>query len=505
MAAPSSKHPRQLHREPVDPRAHPARFRGREISDAILLRDFLRLHYTGIATAAEVAADFLCLALSFALGPLIWAGVSSAAFPPAGAWAELTLAGAALGVLIFERRGLYRMQASLLNVDEMRRLYQSILLLALAACTVSFFAGTAVSPMALLVSTVLALVLVSAERLGFERLHRRMPLRGFDPQRVLIYGAGEVGRQLYQKIGQSPKLGLVALGFYDEDPAMLEAARRRVGEEQGRPRLFLSRKEELLRTVLSGGVDEVFIARPSQSPEALQEIVGFCRKYRIRFRYVPYLFGSFVERVRMTDIGGVPLIAAAEILVPERDNPGKKLFDKGASLFLLVALSPLFLLFVLLIRLTSRGPAFFRQIRVGKNGRPFRIFKFRTMYVDAPAYQVSPRSRWDQRITPVGRFLRRTSLDELPQLINVMRGEMSLVGPRPEMPFIVEKYNDLQRERLRVLPGITGLWQISADRSRPIHDNMAYDLYYIQHRSPLLDAAILLRTLLFAILSMKTC
>jgi lipopolysaccharide/colanic/teichoic acid biosynthesis glycosyltransferase len=120
------------------------------------------------------------------------------------------------------------------------------------------------------------------------------------------------------------------------------------------------------------------------------------------------------------------------------------------------------------------------------------------MYVDAPKYALHPEDAEDARITPVGRFLRRTSLDELPQLINVLRGEMSLVGPRPEMPFIVEQYNAHQRQRLDVIPGITGLWQLSADRAFLIHENIFYDLYYIRHRSFFMDVAVLLHTIAFA-------
>ena len=126
------------------------------------------------------------------------------------------------------------------------------------------------------------------------------------------------------------------------------------------------------------------------------------------------------------------------------------------------------------------------------------MYKFRTMYRDAPQYSYSPGAGEDPRITPVGRFLRRTSLDELPQLVNVLLGHMSLVGPRPEMPFIVEQYTPLQRRRLTVKPGITGLWQLSADRAFLIHENIEYDLYYVRHRSLFMDVAILLHTLVFA-------
>jgi lipopolysaccharide/colanic/teichoic acid biosynthesis glycosyltransferase len=150
------------------------------------------------------------------------------------------------------------------------------------------------------------------------------------------------------------------------------------------------------------------------------------------------------------------------------------------------------------IRMDSPGPALFVQTRVGRNGRPFNMFKFRSMRTDSPQYQESPTASSDDRITRAGRFLRRTSLDEIPQLFNVLFGDMSLVGPRPEMPFIVECYTELHRQRLQVVPGITGLWQLSADRHFQIHENLQYDLYYIQNRNFVMDLAILIHTAFFA-------
>ena len=152
----------------------------------------------------------------------------------------------------------------------------------------------------------------------------------------------------------------------------------------------------------------------------------------------------------------------------------------------------------LAIKTDSKGPVFFRQKRVGIDGKLFDIFKFRSMTTETDPYSINPTDQSDTRITKVGRFLRKTSMDELPQFINVLKGDMSLVGPRPEMPFIVEQYNEIQKERLNVLPGITGLWQLSGDRARAIHENMDYDLYYIRNKSFFLDIAILIETLIFA-------
>jgi lipopolysaccharide/colanic/teichoic acid biosynthesis glycosyltransferase len=169
--------------------------------------------------------------------------------------------------------------------------------------------------------------------------------------------------------------------------------------------------------------------------------------------------------------------------------------DVIGSLLLLVMLFPLFVLIAVLIKMDSPGPVFFRHYRVGKDGNHFVLCKFRSMRTDVPAYEASPRSVVDGRLTRIGRLIRRLSLDEMPQLINVLKGEMSLVGPRPEMPFIVARYLPVEWERLIVRPGITGLWQISPARAFPIHENLQYDLHYIRNQNFFLDFAILLRTI----------
>jgi lipopolysaccharide/colanic/teichoic acid biosynthesis glycosyltransferase len=188
-----------------------------------------------------------------------------------------------------------------------------------------------------------------------------------------------------------------------------------------------------------------------------------------------------------------PSLAIPELQVSQEPLL-KRGMDVAGSCLLLVILAPFFALVAMMVKLDSTGPAIFRQKRIGKDGEPFELWKFRSMRADAPPYERSPVSTSDPRLTPIGRVLRRLSVDELPQLINVLKGEMSLVGPRPEMPFIVEKYGALERLRLKVKPGITGLWQISPARAMPIHENVEYDLFYIEHRSVLMDCSILLRT-----------
>jgi len=175
----------------------------------------------------------------------------------------------------------------------------------------------------------------------------------------------------------------------------------------------------------------------------------------------------------------------------------KTLLDRSLALFIIVLTLPLWLFISLLIKLTSPGPVFFLQERVGYKGRIFKMIKFRSMYNSSKKFAGAPHSPQDERITSMGRWLRRTSMDELPQLINVFLGEMSLVGPRPEMPFIVESYEPWQRKRLDVMPGITGLWQIQGrTKEAPIHAHLEFDFYYILNQSLLTDLKILGQTML---------
>lgn len=203
------------------------------------------------------------------------------------------------------------------------------------------------------------------------------------------------------------------------------------------------------------------------------------------------------QRRRSIDVDG-RLTSTVELVSPWHYAFAKRAADLVLSSLLLVLLTPVLLLIALLIRLDSPGPALFVQKRVGRNGQLFDMFKFRSMYADAPRYDFSPTHSSDPRITRLGNFLRKNSLDELPQLMNVFLGNMSLVGPRPEMPFIVQRYKFHHRQRLQVTPGITGLWQLSADRAFPIHENIHHDLYYIRHRNFFMDLAILVRTVFFA-------
>jgi len=219
---------------------------------------------------------------------------------------------------------------------------------------------------------------------------------------------------------------------------------------------------------------------------------------------MPHIQPLFTKQVELNFINGIPLLSFREIPQQLIRDTLKRCFDIIVSSLILLLTAPLWLAIAILIKLDSDGPVLFRQERIGKNGVPFFIYKFRTMFTNAPIFHSSPSASNDARITKAGRWLRKTSLDELPQFLNVLEGSMSLVGPRPEMGFIVNGYNELCRQRLRVKPGITGIWQISTDRTREIHEDISYDLFYVANRSLFLDVLILLRTIP-ALFFMKTC
>ncbi len=173
---------------------------------------------------------------------------------------------------------------------------------------------------------------------------------------------------------------------------------------------------------------------------------------------------------------------------------GKYLLDFVAAFLLILIFSPLMILIAILIKLSSRGPIFFSHKRVGFKNKLFVILKFRSLHIDTPSYSEKPDSNEDVRITSIGKWIRKTSLDELPQLFNVLKGDMSLVGPRPEMPFLAEKYEDWENQRHLVRPGMTGLWQLSPHRRGAIRDGISVDLEYIENLSLWNDFKILLRT-----------
>jgi len=331
----------------------------------------------------------------------------------------------------------------------------------------------------------------------FNKIQHWLHSQGIGAKRVIIYGAGEAGRLIARRLSEFPAFGMYVVGFIDDNPDLTGTS------------IIFNRAKRLSLNVIGTGdnlkqyitkyaADEVIVAMPSGTTEKIVGIMNYCAENNIRYRFVPNVYELSIQRTVTRNIAGIPMISVRSTSRQYIFLFLKRIFDFVISFILLIVFSPILLLISLMIRLDSKGNPIFVQTRIGLKGKPFSILKFRTLKSDTNKYEVNPISGNDNRITKVGKWLRKTSLDELPQLINVFLGSMSLVGPRPEMPFIVETYTKLQRERLRVKPGITGLWQLSADRSIAIHENMDYDLYYVHEQSFLLDIVILAQTFIFA-------
>ena len=344
---------------------------------------------------------------------------------------------------------------------------------------------------------------------GAQILVRR---RGVNLIPTLIVGRGTEASQCIREMRARPELGYRVIGLVENGPF-----------DSGAPSYFegvpvIGDLKSLPDLIRESGANEVIISDPSVPGEALFEVmIQTGRRRGVEFRIAPTLLNCLPSKTEIDQVGSLPMVTLFRSPLSSAARIVKRSADLIIASLALLILAPLWLLIALLIKLDSRGAVFYKQERVGMDGRVFLFYKFRTMHAgvdDAehrefqrkyikgqpdsnqgdskrPAYKL----RADQRVTRLGRVLRRTSLDELPQLFNVLRDDMSIVGPRPPIPYEVESYELWHRKRLDMKPGITGLWQVSG-RNRLAFDEMVrMDLYYIENWSLLLDVKIILQTL----------
>ena len=322
--------------------------------------------------------------------------------------------------------------------------------------------------------------------------------RQLSPRRILIIGAGNVGRAVARKIQEQAWTGLRLVGYVDDDPEKREKM------FEGAP--VLGKLNQTLAIVDSRKIDHVVFALPLRAHEALRDTILHLYERPVRVFLVPDVLDLAFFRVTMEDWDGIPVMGLKEPVIDGVDRVIKRIFDLVVASVSLLLLWPVMLVIAIAIKLDSPGPVILKQERVGENGQIFKVYKFRSMVQDADKLldkviirtedgTIIHKRKDDPRVTRVGRFIRRTSLDELPQLFNVLKGDMSMVGPRPELPFIVQNYETWQHKRFAVPPGITGWWQISGRSDKPMHLHTEDDLYYISHYSPLLDLQILIKTI----------
>ena len=404
-----------------------------------------------------------------------------------------------LAIGIFRFEGLYTPPRGRSFSDELYTLLNGTTTAILLVMAIAFFLRPLVFSRAMYVyAALLSVIFLSLARVVQRSALARLRQRGVGVDRVLIVGAGEVGRTLMRNIVAKPDLAYQVVGFVDDDP---EKGQTDIGHFKA-----FGATAQLSKLLKEQAVNEVIVTLPWTARDKIVRIMNLSQRYNVTAKIVPDLFQLSLSRVAIDDVGGIPLIAIREPQMGFVDSVVKRLMDLVFGfVFLLIAAIPMFII-AILIRLDSPGPIIFTQKRIGRYGHEFVTYKFRSMRQGAEEERVALNGlneargplfkiRNDPRLTRVGRLIRRMSMDELPQLLNVFRGEMSIVGPRPPTPEEVEQYHEWHKRRLEVYPGITGLSQVSGRSDLTFDETAMLDIYYIENWSPWIDLGIMFKTI----------
>ncbi|HEV7529989.1 MAG TPA: exopolysaccharide biosynthesis polyprenyl glycosylphosphotransferase [Solirubrobacteraceae bacterium] len=412
-------------------------------------------------------------------------------------------------MLLFYLRGLYRTRLRALVLDGVVPVISAVSVAAMTVAVLGLFLNGHAPPQGVTVRAWLfGLVAVGVGRISLSFAQRWARARRLVGKPVLIMGAGVVGAQVARRLESHPEYGLAPIGFLDEDP-------RSIAEVGGRDLPVLGTVEDLDETVAATGVRRLIVAFSSVADERVSRLIQRCQELGIEVSVVPRMFDTINNRVGYDTVGGLPLMSFTTVDPRGLQFAIKHALDRVLAFVLLLVLAPLILASALAVRLSSSGPVLFRQRRVGRDGKAFDLYKFRSMRIEPGRSDLDEDDsgplefllggdtapggvEGSDRRTPVGRFLRRCSIDELPQLLNVLRGEMSLIGPRPERPEFVELFKqDIVRygDRHRVKSGITGWAQVHGLRGQTsLAERVEWDNYYIANWSLGLDVKILALT-----------
>ena len=404
-------------------------------------------------------------------------------------------------LLLFAYRvdGAYDIRRDSSLVEEAYRITAGTATAIIIMVAIAFFTRPQLNSRLIYVYTgILIPVFLIVSRIVFRAWLWRLRRRGIGVDRLLIVGAGEVGRMVMRSVVAQPELGYEIIGFLDDDPGKSNTA---LGRLRG-----LGTLDSLQDVLKSTPIDEVIVALPWHAHRKIVQVVQEVQQANVRPRIVPDLFALMLGRVQLDQINGIPLIGMQPVAITGFNLAVKRLLDVLVSILALTLAAPFWLLIPIAIKLDSPGPVLFNQVRIGRAGRPFVVHKFRSMVADAEEQKDSLRSlneadgplfkiKEDPRTTRVGRLIRRTSLDELPQFLNVLKGDMSLVGPRPALPEEVAQYEEWHKRRLEASPGITGLWQVSGRSLVGFEEMVLLDTFYCENWSFGLDLKILFKTI----------
>ena len=449
-------------------------------------------------------AGFSWLRFLVDLGMSVIAVIAAVAGAEAAGVAQEGVAGLyflpVLVVLSMWARGLYKRSVQVVILDRIVPVVGAISVACMMVIAFEMFAEPEARPGPMIARAwFFTLLFVGTGRVSLALAQRQARARGYVGRPTLIVGAGHVGAQVARRIEDHPEYGLRPVGYLDADPiAAIDSTDRRVP--------VLGTPLELRRIAEEVGAEHVILAFSSAPDRGLIPLIGECEQLGLEVSLVPRLFESINDRVALERLGGLPLLGLRSVDPKGWQFSVKYGLDRVAAFLGLLVCAPLLIGLAIAVRVSSPGPIFFRQRRVGRDGRPFDVLKFRSMRIELPQVEgFRPASgsapggvEGIDRRTPVGRFLRRSSLDELPQLFNVLCGDMSMIGPRPERPEFVELFRqDLDRyaDRHRVKSGITGWAQVHGLRGQTsLADRVEWDNFYIENWSLWLDFKVLLLT-----------
>lgn len=446
----------------------------------------------------KLAADVVTLTLAFAAAWFTrFTTFQWESLPPIEETLETLGLSLLIFPLVFRASNLYTTNRSRSHISEVFEVFKATAMSTLLLVGVSYFIRERYSRLTVVLFAGYAFVGVSAVRLAFRAIFNELRRRGVNVKTILVVGAGDLGRRVVETIQSHKELGFKVTGLLTRRP---EKVGTRVLDVP-----VLGLFGELERALDQAPVDQVILALPLEEQPQMRELMEVLAQRTVDVKVVPDLFSYVTLRGGLEEFGGLPIISLQGDPMEGWNRVAKRAFDMLVSSLAMLVLAPVMLVLAAAVKLTSRGPIFYSQERMGIDGQLFHMFKFRTMRADAEKEGARFATEGDPRRTPIGAFLRKTSLDELPQFWNVFVGDMSLVGPRPERPVFIQEFKkQIPRYHLRhmVKSGITGWAQVNGLRGNTsIKDRIDYDLYYIENWSLLFDLKILLRTALGGFLS----
>lgn len=452
------------------------------------------LFFTFLLIPVDAAMILAAFVLSYKLR-FYFEFVPATYFEPFGTYLQFIIILLPVWIGVFALSGLYSISDRKSALGEFGKIFVAVsATLAIIMAGIFLFRISFFSRLVIAFSWAFAIITVTFGRFLIRYLQRYLYKKGIGVHRVIVLGHNSSTKPIIEEIKQNKKLGYRIIKIIDRDGL-----------------------DKLETIVQNNPCDEIIIADSTLPESQASKVVEFCRSHNLGFKMTPNLFLVRSSHVDIQQLAGVPILEFKRSPLDGWGRIIKRVFDVLGSMILIIITSPLMLIAAIAVKLTSKGQVVFKQERVGFASEKFSFFKFRTMRieyctgkeyggkkaeellkklsskneVDGPVFKIKN----DPRITPIGKFLRKTSIDELPQFFNVFIGQMSLIGPRPPLPEEVAKYTDFQKRRLGVKPGITGLWQVSGRSELSFDEWVRLDAYYIENWSLWLDFQIFLRTI----------